>query len=243
MAWFEDEAFWEECRPFLFAEARLAAADGEVEALLQLAGVEASSDVLDLCCGPGRHACAFARRGFRVTGVDRSPYFLALARATPEQSVEWVQSDMRAFRREAAFDLAVNLFTSFGYFDDPGEDRAVLENLRASLRPGGALVMELMGKEVVAHGYVPTWSQELPDGSLLVMRTEVCDGWSRILNRWTVIKEGRARTFAFAHNIYSGQELDALLRRAGFREVRLYGSLTGAEYNIASARLVAVARP
>lgn len=48
---------------------------------------------------------------------------------------------------------AINLFTSFGYFEDPAEDLRVAKNLHESLKPGGKLVMEMMGKEVLArHG-------------------------------------------------------------------------------------------
>src|SRR5437773_5500468 len=119
MEWFENETLWRELYPYVFSLERLAAAESQVAAILALTGVTGGA-VLDLCCGPGRHAVEFARRGFRVTGVDRSPFLLERAMERASESaveVEWVLDDMREFRRPAAFDLACNLFTSFGYFE------------------------------------------------------------------------------------------------------------------------------
>ena len=73
--------------------------------------------------GPGRHVAALAKRGFRVTGVDLSPFLLRRAQELAQREsfgIEWVQEDMRSFLRPEAFDLAISLFTSFGYFRRTG---------------------------------------------------------------------------------------------------------------------------
>ena len=134
--WFADEDFWAAAYPFMFPEERFVKAAEQVDKILRLAGFEPRT-VLDLCCGPGRHSAQFAKRGFRVTGVDRSPFLLQKARqcaAAENLDIEWIEQDMRAFRRPEGFDLAVNLFTSFGYFDDDAENRAVLRNVLPSTR-------------------------------------------------------------------------------------------------------------
>lgn len=71
MEWFEDEEFWRELYPYIFPADRFAAASEQTSQILALAGVTAGK-VLDLCCGPGRHAVEFVKGGFEVTGVDRS---------------------------------------------------------------------------------------------------------------------------------------------------------------------------
>ena len=99
----------------------------------------AGKRLLDLCCGPGRFAIPFARLGFRVTGVERTNYLLRKARARSKSTkvgVEWIERDMRDFIRPGGFDPVLSMFTSFGYFDD-WQNRRVLENVCASLRPGG----------------------------------------------------------------------------------------------------------
>ena len=149
---------------------------------------------------------------------------------------------MREFERPEAFDLVLNLNTSFGYFDARDEDVRVLRKIFASLKPGGRLVMDLIGKEKLARIFQPTVSEKLEDGTLLVMRHEIFDEWSRIRNEWIIIKGPEVRTFEFHHTVYSGQELKDRLLAAGFRDVKLCGSFEGEEYGRESNRFVAVAK-
>jgi SAM-dependent methyltransferase len=244
MEWFDDAEFWETFYPYMFSEERFAAAAEQVEQLLALTAFQGHA-VLDLCCGPGRHSVLLAQRGFAVTGVDRTEFLLGKARERAEEAniaVEWVHEDMRRSVRPGAFDLAINLFTSFGYFDDKDEDLLVLRNLHQSLRPGGQLVIDVMGKERLAKVFQPANIEEEPDGALLVQRREIFDDWTRVRNEWILVRDGIARTFRFYNTIYSGQELKDRLRAAGFDPVRLYGDLAGAEYGLDARRLVAVAR-
>ena len=196
--WFEDESFWNALYPFMFEDRKFEVAEDEARGILDMAGLVKGS-VLDLACGPGRHAVALAKEGFQVTGVDLSPFLLQkavnLARAE-SVDVEWVQEDMRRFLRPQAFDLVISMFTSFGYFDDKREDMTVLRNVHRSLREGGALVIETMGKEWLARGFLPTTSEELADGRLLVQRREIGDDWTRIRNQWIIIEGDKATTSA-----------------------------------------------
>ena len=242
--WFDDDTLWRALTPLMLSKERC----GDVAALMPKAlklMQPAGKDVLDLCCGPGRWSIPLAKRGFRVTGVDRTKCFLDHARADAKNAgvrIEWVRQDMRDFVRPEAFHLALSLFTSFGYFDNKDEDLGVLRNIFTSLRPGGSLLMEMAGKEILARIFQPTTSTKLPDGGLLVERHEVLDGWSRMRNEWTFIKGGKVRTWRFQVTIYSGQELCARLEQVGFTGTKLCGSFDGAEYDDKAQRLLAVAR-
>ena len=136
----------------------------------------------------------------------------------------------------------LNLFTSFGYFDKKDDDRRVVRNIFDSLKAGGVCVIDVMGKERLAKIMQSSHAERHPDGSLLVQMHEIFDDWTRIRNEWILLKGNRARRFKFHHTIYSGQELNDLLRQAGFTEVKLYGDLDGQPYGLDAARLVAVAR-
>ncbi len=241
--WFDDDVFWEELYPFLFHEARFDAASEDMDGILSLARLSGTR-VLDLCCGPGRHSVELATRGFEVTGIDRTAFLLAKAEsraALAGVAVEWVRSDMRDFVRPGAYDLAISMFTSLGYFEDPDQDVHVLENIHRSLVPGGTLVIDVMGKEVVAGMFQPTIGTALPDGSFLVQKHRVLRDWTRMENEWIVIRDDTARTFTFEHTIYSGLELRERLERAGFRQVTLHGGLDGSDYDNRAKRLIAVA--
>lgn len=241
--WFADDAFWEAFHPVMFPEAGYAGAEEQVAALLELAG-RPEGAVLDLACGPGRHAIALARRGFTVTGVDRSAFLLAKARERSRAAgldVEWVEADMGDFVRPGAFHLALNLATSFGYFPTAEENQRVLRGVHASLAPGGVFVIELTAKEVLARIYQPTRSRDVP-GGIIVQRQQVVEAWSQMANEWLVIDPEGVKSFRFQHWIYSAQELKEMLLAASFESVRLFGDFSGAAYGPDSGRLVACAR-
>jgi SAM-dependent methyltransferase len=244
MEWFEDEEFWRELYPYMFPAERFAAAPEQVAQVLALSGCSRGK-VLDLCCGPGRHAVEFARHGLEVTGVDGSRFLLDRARERARSagvSVEWVQEDMRRFRHPAKFDLACSIFTSFGYFADETDDLRVLQNVRDSLRNGGAFVIDVISKERLARNWKDSLMTEYADGALLFQRPRVREDWNRLENEWILVKDGRSRSFRFEHTIYSGRELKDRLLGCGFQRVQLYGDLTGACYGLDAQRLVIVAR-
>jgi len=243
-AWHEDDDFWETFGPYIFTDARLDAARSEVDSLIKLLGLAPGASILDLCCGPGRHALEFARRGYAVTGVDRTVRYLDRARklaAGESLPVELVCSDARAFRRPDAFDAALNLFTSFGYFDDPADDLTVARNLCGSLKPGGRLVVDMNGKEVLARIFRQRDWNRFPDGTLFLEERKLIGAWERIESRWTLVRSGGIKEGVTSVRIYAATELAALLRNAGFGAVTFYGSLAGTPYDNRAERLVALA--
>jgi SAM-dependent methyltransferase len=242
--WFESEAFWARLYPFMFSEAHFAAAVENVPKIVALTGTSGGS-LMDQACGPGRYAVAFAKAGFHVTGVDRTRCLLNKGRERARQAgatVEWIEEDMREFARPAAFDLALNVYTSFGYFDDAAENRRVLEKVLTSLKTGGAFVFEHVGKEILASKFQSTQADTLADGSVLIQRRRVIDDWSRIDVEWILLEDGRATSFRIRHWIYSARELRDLLTSAGFADISLYGSFDGSPYGPQAQRLIAVAR-
>ncbi|MGA8659534.1 MAG: class I SAM-dependent methyltransferase [Chthoniobacterales bacterium] len=189
-----------------------------------------------------RHAIPLAKQGALVTGVDRSSFLLEKARARAgSEKIEWIQEDMRTFVRPGQFDLVINLWTSFGYFENAEEDLVVLRNAYDCLLPGGFFVVDLLGKEVLARKFAPRSVEERPDGSMLVEKREIIQDWGRIKVQWLLIQNDQITRVKFDHALYSGRELTDLLRAAGFKSVRLYGTWQGAPYDLNAERLIAVA--
>lgn len=241
--WFELERLWELSFDFLFPKSRFDATPDEVANILSLVGIPIA-DALDIGCGPGRASVALARRGVRVTGVDRSPFMLAKAAAFASEAgvaVEWVRDDMRHFSRPNAYDLVLSLFTTFGYFETQADNVRVLENARRSLRAGGAMVLELMNKERLARVFTAAGVATLPDGRVFFEHRRILDGWERLENDWYFLENGRYERFTLRHFLYSGVELRTMLVAAGFSSVSLYAGFDGSPF-VGDARLHVVAK-
>jgi SAM-dependent methyltransferase len=244
--WFENESFWETLERFFFSHFRSDdQAEEELERIGRLIPLREGATVLDLGCGPGRHVVPLARRGMVVTGVDRTERYLTRARerlAAEKLGAELIREDMRHFVQPTSFDVALNLFSTFGYFAERDDDDRVLRNVFASLKPGGVIVMEMLGKEQIARDYQERiWYPSANGDEFLLEEHAVIDGFRGIENTWTVIRDGERRTFSVTVRIYSGVELEDALHRAGFAQVRLYGSLDGTPYDHEAERLVAIA--
>lgn len=188
----------------------------DVDALLD---VPSGADILDVGCGFGRVAGPLARRGYRVTGIDISPEQLRLAEQRNPGPI-YLQADMRR-PPPGPFDAAVNLFSSFGYFDDAREDAVALDAWARCLRPGGVLVMELMHRDRVAYLY----GQPI----------EHVGGPSETGHMdWVTGVRTATRTYGsivktFRVRLYTVTALVDLLRQAGFHTVEAFGSLRGGE--------------
>jgi ubiquinone/menaquinone biosynthesis C-methylase UbiE len=242
--WFDNDDFWRELYSFMFPEKRFADATAQIGQVLKLTKPKGKA-VLDLCCGPGRWAIPLAQKGFSVTGVDRTKFLLSAAKTRAKAAkvkIEWVRVDMRDFLRPDSFNLVLSMLTSFGYFDRKDEDRLVLRNMFANLKAGGVCMIDLAGKEQLARLYQPTTSDTLANGDILVQRHRIAGAWSRIHNEWILVQKGRTRSFKFHHTIYSAQELSDRLADAGFKQIRVYGSLDGDEYGPNAQRLIVVGR-
>ena len=113
-AWYENDEFWRENYLVMFSGEAFRRAVDEVDHVLSLTRTQ-PRQVLDLCCGPGRHLIPLAQRGVDVTGVNLSPFLLEKASENVRAasvSAELVRSDMRHFIRPNAFDLVLSLYTS-----------------------------------------------------------------------------------------------------------------------------------
>ena len=110
---------------------------------------------LDVACGTGRHSVVLAELGYDVLGIDLSAPSIAVAKRRTRPNLTFQVLDMRAIEWRERFDLAVNLFTSFGYFGDEDDERRVLGGIERALRPGGELVIDFLNAARTVAELVP----------------------------------------------------------------------------------------
>jgi SAM-dependent methyltransferase len=242
--WHEQDGFWDTFAPVIFDQPRRDLAGEEIERLIELLHLTPDLRICDLCCGVGRHSLELARRGFAVTAVDRTERYLDQAASAAREEgleIEIVHADMRDFCQPESFDVVLNLFTSFGYFDAQRDDRQATENVHRSLEPGGRFLLDLMSKEIIARIFrARDWHPV--DGGILLEDRRILDDWTCIANRWTLIKDGQQHEWTFSHRLYSAAELRGLLEDCRFSQTRAYGGLDGCPYDEKAERLVVVAR-
>jgi SAM-dependent methyltransferase len=215
-------------------------AEAEVGALcsaLDIRGIGVR--VLDVCCGGGRHAAAFARRGALAWGMDLSSHLLGRALERGELAGRLVRGDIRALPFAPAFDLVVNLFTSFGYFREERENQRALAEMMRVLRPGGRLVLDHINRAYVEHNLVE--ADEKITGAYHIRQRRWMDG-NRVRKTITVT-DGKGHCVEWKEDVrlYHCGELITLLGECGGDRIELWGDFSGVPLTPDSRRMIAVA--
>ncbi|MBI5623993.1 MAG: class I SAM-dependent methyltransferase [Elusimicrobia bacterium] len=224
----------------------VAAAPAEVRGLLRLLKLRRGASILDLCCGPGRHSLLLARRGFRVTGLDRSRPYLEEARLKARRSrlqVRFKAGDMREPGFSAEFDAVINLFTSFGYFNRWSDNIKTLRGVAKALKPGGLFVMEVVnGDWIRKHFSSRSWALQ-DRGVYLLEERELSVKGRRILTRWIRLRPGaRLVERSFGLWLMDRKVLKRTLLGAGLRPLKFLGGWQGKPLSDECSRLLVLAR-
>jgi SAM-dependent methyltransferase len=209
--------------------------------------LQPGEQVLDLCCGQGRHAVLLARHGCAVTALDLSAGYLDLARAAAIEAgveLETVRADMREIPFTDRFDAVVNMFSSFGYLETEAEDAKVLQAIRRSLRPGGRVLMDLLNRDWVIANYEQEDSHKDPEGTLYLEHREFDLETSRNHVTFTVVAPDGSRRDVGGHHIrlYTLREMRGLLEAARLEYQGVYGGFQGESFGIDTRRMIIMAR-
>ena len=121
------------------------------------------SEFLDLACGKGRHAIYLNSKGYKVCGVDMSENSIKEARKFENDSLEFFIGDMRLPLFPGRFDYILNLFTSFGYFENPADNLKTLIAVKKMLKPNGIFVLDFFNAVSVVKNLIPQESIIIDD--------------------------------------------------------------------------------
>jgi SAM-dependent methyltransferase len=197
-----------------------------------------SRPVLDVACGAGRHL-PYLKRDRMVVGIDLSAFLLGRARAANPQA--WLlQADMRELPFESGFfGLVVNLFTSFGYFSDDGDNRQALAEIARVTASGGWFVMDFLNAPQVRRKLVHSDRKQAGSRFIEQMREISADG---LYVEKTIKVSGAARTFYERVRLFEPGDLAVMLRDAGFRVTQLLGDYEGNLWHQGSDRAILMAQ-
>lgn len=224
----------------VYSHRDLESARAEVDFAARVLRLEPTDRILDLCCGNGRHARGLGDAGFtRTIGMDYSRALLGQARAV--HGLEWIlRGDMRGLPcRDGAFDAVVMFFTSFGYFADEREDRAVLGEIARVLASGGAFLIDYLNPRNVRETLVPH-SEKTVGGRRIIEERRFVDEGRRVEKTITIESEGVSERFTESVRLYEAGQMIDLLTDAGLKPEAVYGDFDLSPHGPQSPRTIFV---
>jgi SAM-dependent methyltransferase len=196
--------------------------------------------VLDLACGPGRHAVRMGERGARVLGIDLSMPLLHRARHGNPPFTSLVRGDMRYLPfGSGAFDLVVNLFTSFGYFAEDRQHVQVMQEVADALVPGGMLFMDYLNAVSVRANLVPHEERTFGTRRVAIER-RLSDDERFVIKEMHLIDDGRS--FVERVRLFSADDLGEIMQTAGLQVAQRFGNYAGDDLGSDTPRAILVAR-
>jgi SAM-dependent methyltransferase len=218
----------------------------EVSFLEDKLGLQSGMSILDCPCGHGRHTNELAKRGYKVTGQDLNSVFLTKAREDAEQmgvNPTYRHGDMRNLPFEAEFDIALNLFTAFGYFEDEADDQAFLNAVAKSLKPNGKFFMDFINRDWLTQNWRANNWDVLSTG-LVICHTRVLDfeRSQEYCKRLLIYPDGTRNETEHRLRLYTLRELILMCKRAGLETIQTFGDFDGRPASFQSKRVILIAQ-
>ncbi|MEJ2054787.1 MAG: class I SAM-dependent methyltransferase [Calditrichaceae bacterium] len=197
-----------------------------------------SDRILDIACGNARHAKLLARKRYHIFGTDLSLTLLkAAVLHKPNRAYPFLtQSDMRHLPLKNGFDVALSLFTSFGYFRSETMNRQVINEFARILNKGGRLAIDFLNPDQVIANLEPV--SERIAGQLNIKE----ERWiieNRVYKQITINND---KTFSESVRLYTYNELIEMISAAGLHVFKTFGDYQGREYHRDSNRMILFAR-
>lgn len=236
-SWFEswfDSPYYH----LLYANRNEDEADAFLVRLLGAIDARPRGTVLDLACGAGRHARVMSRLGYSVTGVDLSVESISKARSLSGDE-KYEVGDMRTFELGARFDCIVNLFTSFGYFENAEDNARVLERVFEHLEDNGTFVLDYFNAKRVLSKMIGQENKKMGNVHFSISK-EVRNGH---ICKGIKITEG-TEEFQFEERVqlFYFQDFEKMLEISGFDVQHVFGSYKLEPFTSESPRLIIVAK-
>jgi SAM-dependent methyltransferase len=213
----------------------------DMPGIVKLLNLNKPVNILDCPCGWGRYSNQLAELGHKVTGIDIDKESIEMAKAqSPKNNPpDFKIDDMRKLRINKEYDVILNLYGSFGYFDRD-TDFKVLTTFVHGLKPGGQLMIDQTNWEKLIHFPKRIW-YKLPNGKKCLKEQSVDLTKGVYWVKDTIISTTEERVMELSMNWYTVVEYRTMLEKLGIKNFRFYGNFDGSEYSVDSERQIVIA--
>ncbi|QNL49516.1 methyltransferase domain-containing protein [Olivibacter sp. SDN3] len=183
--------------------------------------------VLDVACGKGRHSIILNKKGFDVTGIDISPANITHAKQYENEKLHFHRHDMRKLLYTNYFDVAFNLFTSFGYFNTKREHIKTLQNLNKSLHANGLFVIDYFNTFKVLKTMHKSETKTI-GGITFHIKKEFID--KKIVKLISFDVNGRQQCYMEKVSAFMVEDFQELFSKSHFRIIDIFGDYALSPY-------------
>lgn len=211
-----------------------------IDNLVKKLNLNKGAKILDLACGKGRHAIHLNSLGYDVTAIDLSEESINIAKKAENETLAFFVHDMRELYWSNHFDCILNLFTSFGYFDDENDNLKTLQSVYDSLKPGGVFVIDFFNAAKVERELVAAEIITADDTEFHISR-QIKDGY--IVKDIEVRKGKKVEHFMEKVQLLLPEHFQQWFAATGFEIINVWGDYSLSEFNSeTSKRLIIVGK-
>lgn len=203
--------------------------------------------LLDLGCGPGIYANLFSQHGYQVTGIDLSPGSIEYAKQNTDHRINYLCRNYLDIEYEDDFDVVTLIYCDFGVLN-PAARKTLLRKNYNALSDNGLFIFDVCSsaqyegweeKHTWSYSNGGFWSAEPYACLYSFYRYDECRTYDE---QYIIIEEDTVRCYNIWNHAFTPDELREDLSAAGFKDTRLFGSITGDEYTEQSVAICVVAR-
>ncbi len=206
-------------------------ANKSLDLILRNITLNNNAEVLDAACGAGRHSILLSQMGFKVFAFDLSKNLLNIAKndsAKNNIKLKLFCSDLRNLALNSSFDLVLNMFTSFGYFNTDEENYSFFKTTESILKNNGYLVLDYLNKYHVESTLVK-YSEKNIDGKIINEHRYIKD--NRVHKDIIISHVDKQYSFYESVRLYSKSEIVNKLNSFGLTEYKTFGNYSGDPFN------------
>ena len=194
----------------------------------------------DAACGKGRHALRFFEQGFKVDAFDLSEQSIRIAKESAKVGLHFFEHDITQPFASQKYNMATNLFTSFGYFDSEINDLQALSAIVESLKSDGVFIQDFLNANLVEEDR--QWNKKELDGITFRTKKKVSNGFVR--KEIEVIDQGELHRFHEQVRLFNLRDFERLYKMVGLEIINIYGGYKLNSFDpMSSNRLILVSKP